>query len=129
MLAAIKMKTRTHILIGLLILILTSCGQVRIDMISEHSGLKLPEKYKVIKNTTESSGLAGQDFEINVILKLKNQSLSEITQQIDSLILVNPKWTKKGRTVDYSNQLNDNESETISIDLIEGVLTFNFVHI
>lgn len=128
-LAAIKMKTRIRILIGLLILFLTSCGQARIDMISEHSGLKLPEEYKVIKNTTESSGFAGQDFEINVILTFKNQSLTEITKQIDSLILVNPKWTKMGRTVDYSNQLNDSESETISIDLQKGVLTFNFIHI
>lgn len=123
------MKTRAYIIVGLLILILTSCGQVRIDMISEHSGFKLPEKYKVIKNTTESSGFAGQDFEINVVLEFKKQTLIEVSEQIDSLVIVNPNWVKIGQIIEYSNQINDNESETIKFDLKKGVLTFNFVHI
>ena len=123
------MKTRAYIIVGLLILILTSCGQVRIDMISEHSGFKLPEKYKVIKNTTESSGFAGQDFEINVVLEFKKQTLIEISEQIDSLVIVNPNWVRIGQIIEYSNQINDNESETIKFDFNKGILTFNFVHI
>jgi len=123
------MKTRAYIILGLLILILASCGKVRIDMISEHSGFKLPEKYKVIKNTTESSGFAGQDFEINVVLEFKKQTLIEISEQLDFLVIVNPNWVRIGQIFEYSNQINDNKSETIKFDLKEGVLTFNFVHI
>ncbi len=98
-------------------------------MISEHSEFKLPEKYKVITNTTESSGFAGQDFEINVVLRFKKQTLIEISEQLDSLVIVNPNWVKNGQIVEYSNQINDNESETIKFDLKEGVLTYSFVHI
>lgn len=121
------MKTRAYILVGLLIL--ASCGHVRIDMISEHSGFKLPEKYKVIKNLTESSGFAGQDFEINVVLEFDKQTLIEISEHIDSLVIENPNWIRNGMIIEYSNQINHNESETIEIDLERGVLTFSFVHI
>lgn len=98
-------------------------------MISEHSGFKLPEKYKVIKNTTESSGFARQDFEINVVLEFKKQALIEISEQLDSLVIVNPNWLKNGQIVEYYNQINNSESESIKYDLKKGVLTFNFVHI
>lgn len=123
------MKIQAFIIVGLLISILTSCGKVRIDKISEHSGFKLPKKYKVIKNTTESSGFAGQDFKINVILEFKEQNLIELTDQVNSLVIKNPIWRKNGQIVEYSNQINKNEYESIKIDLEKGILTFSFVHI
>lgn len=121
--------TQTHILTGLLILIFTGCGQVRIDMISEHSGLKLPADYKVIKNTTESTAFAGADFEINIILEFENKSLIDLKRQTDSLLLANPKWTQKGSIIEYSNKINRAESESIMIDLQTGKLIFIFFHI
>lgn len=107
---------------------LSGCGQqVRLKMISEHSGLILPEKYRVIKNTTENSGIA--DFEINVILKPEEQSLNKLKLTCDSLISVNTKWRKDAEGYKYFNQLNNGESETIVIDLKKSILTFNFIHI
>ncbi len=127
-LAAIKMKTRIYIAV-ILFYFFTSCGHVRIDMISEHSGFNLPETYKVIENTTESTGFAGQDFEINVILEFRKQNLTEISKHLDSLVNANPKWIKNGNNVEYFNQLNNKESETIKIDLNKGILTFKLIHI
>ncbi len=122
------MKKRAYIYIGILTFILLGCGgQVRINMISEHSGLKLPEKYIVIKNTTESSGIS--DFEINVILKIEELSLNKIKLACDSLILTNSLWKNEDGIYMYSNQLSNSESETIVVDLKNSVLTFNFVHL
>ena len=122
------MKKRAYIYIGLLTFILLGCGrQVRINMISEHSGLMLPEKYSVIRNTTESSGIS--DFEINVILKIEELSLNKIKLACDSLILTNSQWKKEDGVYKYSNQLTNSESETIVVDLKKSVLTFNFLHL
>ena len=106
---------------------LISCGNKRIELISERSGLELPRDYIVLENKTESSGI--QDYEINVALKFDTKSLAEIMAKVDSLVLINKKWRRNNQEVIYYNRDNSQDFESITIDLDTGILKFNQVHI
>lgn len=123
------MKYKIGILLAFLTLLTTSCGQVRISMISEHSGLELPEKYKVKKNTTKSSGFAGQDIEISIVLKFEGESLENIMDQIDSLVFSNPHWERRANGAGYHQELNSGEQEWIDFNVYQSEITYKFIMI
>jgi hypothetical protein len=119
-----KMKINLKIIVAFL-LILSSCGDARIEMISKKSGLKLPENYNVIQNSTDG---VGADFEVNVVLKFDEKSFLALTKQTDSLIRVNPSWTKNSTEINYIEKSNA-ETESIEIDLKNKTLKYVAVHL
>ena len=96
-------------------------------MVSENSDLKLPKDYKVLVNETESAGIA--EFAVTVIIEFKEEAFGQLLLQIDSLSNQNTNWKFGNGLIEYSNQLNSSESETISIDKKSRKLTFKFDHI
>lgn len=107
----------------ILLIALSACdySSRRIDLIEENFNIKLPDRYEVIKNTTESSGFAGSDFEINVELKFEKvefENLKQELKRIDSL--------KSGENR-YDKWIK-NEMNTLKIDQINRSLKYRFIH-
>lgn len=105
------------------LLILTSCSSRRIEMIEDTFGIALPENYDILKNTTESTGFEGADFEVNVELKFKVKEFEELKNElskIDSL-----------RVDGESRYFKNIESESASLEIDEEnrLLKFQFIHI
>ena len=92
-------------------------------MIEEEYGIALPENYEVLKNTTESSGFAGADFEVNIELRFQVKEFQELKKEllkIDSLRI-------EGESRYHKN--NTNESSFLEIDEENCLLSFRFNHI
>ncbi|NOQ25736.1 MAG: hypothetical protein GQ564_10285 [Bacteroidales bacterium] len=121
------MKTRIYILSLFIIPFFLSCGNRRIEMISENSGLILPKHYKVLKNETKSFGIS--DFEVTVIIEFKSDSYEILVAQIDKLADLDNKWQYGDSLIKYFNHLNASETETISINTELKRLTYKFEHL
>ena len=101
----------------------TSCSNRRIDMIEDVFGVALPKNYDVLKNTTESIGFAGADFQVNVELQFQQKEFKDFKEEllkIDSLKV-------EGENIYVKNL----KSETASIRMDEGkrLLKFQFNHL
>lgn len=97
----------------------------RIEQISEHSGLRLPNSFEVIQNTTEE---VWPDYEINITLSFDSASFINIITQVDSLENVDSKW-KKGKGIYKFEYENFSEPEYIIIDKANRTLRYNMVHL
>lgn len=111
----------------LIFLVFSNCGKERIDLVSKNSGLKLPEKYVILKN--ETANLGGPDYEINVILHFDEENFKYIINQTDSLVKTNSNWKNNNHNIDYLNHSNESELEKMKIDLEKRTLHFNLTHL
>jgi hypothetical protein len=119
---------RLTIKVFLLIFLLTSCGQTstRVKMIEEYSDLKLPSDYHVLQAKSESSGLAGADFQVTVELEFDSRNFNDLLRTV-------PKnsndWREEGGNFFYSKEVAKGEYVEIIIDHSSRQLLFRFDHI
>ncbi len=122
-------KFRKYILLFLSFSLIVSCEIDRIDFISKYSGLVLPESYDVLVNKTESSGFAGADFEITIILDFDLKNFKILTDQISDLSIKNKHWTVTDTSYKYYYEITDSEFEKIELDIDNRRLIYTMINI
>ena len=118
-----------YFLFVLMLLLINSCEVNRIDLISTYSGLSLPNNYRIIQNTSESSGFAGSDYEIIIILDFEQEIFNEVVNQINELVLVNSYWTLTDGSYKYYFEINVSEFENIELDFEKRRLKYTMTKI
>jgi hypothetical protein len=101
---------------------LTGClDDLRIDLISEHSGIKLPPSYEVLKNESSEKGFMGRQYEINIQLQFdaENFGLLMLTLPNDS------SWRQEGVDYIYQHPIGKVESEEAIIDTVKRRLYYS----
>jgi hypothetical protein len=146
--SAFMNKLSPYILITVFVLLVScSAERIRIDLLEKELNIKLPPTYEQLMNSTKG----GVDYEINIELKFKTPELRQIVVQIkkskyfvqvarqeeDSLLYqtindyatINGIWKKTDRGYEFYKTNNKNEPVTATLDTIEQILNFNFVHL
>lgn len=107
----------------------------------------MPDNYEQLDNSTDGK----IDFEISVILKFQETSFSQLMTQIkntkyfnrisyhesDSILTsliksdttINGVWKRTNRGYEFEKINNKNEPVSASVDTIERILKFYFVHL
>ncbi|GEM_PF-2076256 len=97
----------------LLMLISGGCLQgLRIDLISEFSGLRLPADYEVVKNESSEKGFMGRQYEINIQLQFDAENFDLLKRSIPN----DSSWIQKGTDYIYQQAIGNVESEEAIID-------------
>lgn len=93
----------------------------RADLIEQHSDLKLPDKYIVLQDTVEESGMAGSDYLITVELEFDSVNFEQLMKTLPE---TSDKWREDGGNYYYYRNLDKSESVSIIIDPASRLLLY-----
>lgn len=108
----------------LLALTLTFSGcldDLRIDLISEYSGLRIPPTYEVLKNESSEKGFMGRQYEINIQLQFDAENFGLLMKSIPS----DSSWRQEGVDYIYQRPIGKVESEEAIIDTVKRRLYYS----
>ncbi len=94
---------------------------LRIDLISEHSGIRLPPSYEVLKNESSEKGFMGRQYEINIQLQFDAENFGLLMKSLPS----DSSWRQEGVDYIYQHAIGKVESEEAIIDTVKRRLYYS----
>lgn len=94
---------------------------IRIELISEFSGIRIPPTYEVLKNESTEKGFMGRQYEINIQLQFDAENFGLLMKSLPK----DSTWRQEGVDYIYQNPIGKVESEEAIIDTVKRRLYYS----
>lgn len=109
-------KKRFFPVLLVLLLGLSGClDQLRIDLVSEYSGLRLPADFEVVKNESSEKGFMGRQYEINIQLQFDAENFGLLMKSMPR----DSTWLQEGTDYIYQQAIGKTEREEAILDTVK----------